>query len=182
MNMKTRWLPALLAAAVSMGCGGPQEAPPERTSTPSATGTTLSEEELPPPAYEQALSEDMRSIVSAPFSGDFGEMVKRRLIRAAVPFNRSFYFVDKGVQRGLSYEYLLLFEEQLNKKLKTGNLKVHVVPIPMPRDMLIPALEAGKVDLVVAQLTVTPERQKVVDFTNPTRQNVNSPLFKSSIG
>jgi len=176
MNMNTRWLPALLAAAVSMGCGGPQEAPPERTSTPSATGTTLSEEELPPPAYEQALSEDMRSIVSAPFSGDFGEMVKRRLIRAAVPFNRSFYFVDKGVQRGLSYEYLLLFEEQLNKKLKTGNLKVHVVPIPMPRDMLIPALEAGKVDLVVAQLTVTPERQKVVDFTNPTRQNVNEVL------
>src|SRR6187549_3988855 len=108
MNMKTQWLLTVLAMAVSMGCGGPQEAPPERTSTPSATGTTLSEEELPPPAYEQALSEDMRSIVSAPFSGDFGEMVKRRLIRAAVPFNRSFYFVDKGVQRGLSYEYLLL--------------------------------------------------------------------------
>ena len=68
---------------------------------------------------------------------------------------------------------MVLFEEQLNKKLKTGNLKVHVAPIPMPRDMLFPALESGKVDMVVAQLTVTPERQKVVDFTEPTRRNVS---------
>ena len=27
--------------------------------------------------------------------------------------------------------------------------------------------------MVIAQLTVTPERQKLVDFTNPTRKNVN---------
>ena len=115
----------------------------------------------------------MRVIVDRPFTGDFDEMVKRRIIRVAVPFNRSFYFVDKGIQRGLSYEYLVLFEEQLNQKLKTGNLKVHVVPIPMPRDVLLSALNAGKVDLVIAQLTITPERQQVVDFTNPTRPNVN---------
>jgi membrane-bound lytic murein transglycosylase MltF len=93
-----------------------------------------------------------------------------------VPFNRTFYFVDKGLQRGLAYEYLVMFDEQLNKKLKTGNLKIHVVPIPMPRDSLFPALEAGKVDLVVAQLTVTPERQQQVDFTNPTRRNVSEIL------
>ena len=43
----------------------------------------------------------------------------------------------------------------------------------MPRDMLFPALEPGKVDMVVAQLTVTPERQKLVDFTEPTRRNVS---------
>jgi membrane-bound lytic murein transglycosylase MltF len=72
----------------------------------------------------------------------------------------------------LSYEYLTVYEEQLNKRLKTGNLKIHVVPIPMPRDALLPALTAGEVDLVVAQLTVTPERQAVVDFTKPTRRNV----------
>jgi membrane-bound lytic murein transglycosylase MltF len=115
----------------------------------------------------------MRSLVDQSFMGDFDEMVKRRLIRVAVPFNRSFYFVDKGVQRGLAYEYLVLFEEQLNKKLNTGNLKVFVAPIPMPRDMLFPALQSGKVDLVVAQLTVTPERQKLVDFSEPTRRNVS---------
>ena len=175
MNTNTRRLLAVLAIAVSTGCAGPQEAP-ERTSTTATSSPTSTDDELPPPAYEQALSEDMRSLVGQEFTGDFDAMAKRRLIRAAVPFNRSFYFIDKGVQRGLSYEYLALFEGQLNKKLKTGNLKVHVVPIPMPRDMLIPALEMGKVDVVVAQLTVTPERQKVVDFTIPTRPNVNEVL------
>jgi membrane-bound lytic murein transglycosylase MltF len=176
MHTTTRFLLAVLVLALSMGCAGPQEAPPAQTSTANPASTTSSEEALPPPAYEAALPEDMRVLVGQAFTGDFDAMVKRRIIRAAVPFNRSFYFIDKGVQRGLSYEYLVLFEEYLNKTLKTGNLKVHVIPIPMPRDMLLPALETGKVDVVVAQLTVTPERQKVVDFTTPTRQNVSEVL------
>jgi membrane-bound lytic murein transglycosylase MltF len=167
------WMGILVLAA----CAGPakeQAAQPAAGATPSAPqSTTPAEEPLPPPAYESALPEDMRSLVDRAFTGDFDEMAKRRIIRVAVPFNRSFYFVDKGVQRGLSYEYIVLFEEQLNKKLNTGNLKIHVVPIPMPRDVLLSALDSGKVDLVIAQLTVTPDRQKIVDFTNPTRPNVS---------
>jgi membrane-bound lytic murein transglycosylase MltF len=177
------WL--LLVAAIFVGgCSAQEQTAPAPASTekPAAPAGTAGEkaaaartdeEALPPPAYESALPEDVRSLLDKPFTGDFDQMIERRSIRAAVPFNRTFYFVDKGVQRGLSYEYLMLFEEQLNKKLKTGDLKVHVVLMPMPRDMLFPALQAGKVDLVVAQLTVTPERQKLVDFTNPTRRDVN---------
>jgi membrane-bound lytic murein transglycosylase MltF len=170
MTTTTRWLLGVLALAVS-GCSTPEEPAPAATTT--TTTAPAAEEELPPPAYESALPEEMRALTDQPFMGDIDEMVKRRLIRVAVPFNRSFYFVDKGVQRGLSYEYLVQFEEHLNKKLKTGNLKVHVVPMPMPRDLLLPALRDGKVDLAVAQLTITPERQKLVDFTAPTRPNVS---------
>jgi membrane-bound lytic murein transglycosylase MltF len=184
MKTKTRCLLAVLGILVSAACGTP--APQEAAqSTPAASregaaSTAPAEEPLPPPVYESSLPEDMRVVVDRSFSGDFDEMIKRRLIRVAVPVNRSFYFVDKGVQRGLSYEYIVLFEEQLNKKLNTGNLKIHVVPIPMPRDVLLPALEAGKVDLVIAQLTVTPERQKMVDFSNPTRQNVKEVLVTAA--
>src|SRR5262249_45637092 len=78
-----------------------------------------------------------------------------------------------GVQKGLYYEYLKLFEEQLNKKLDTGKLHIHVVPIPLSRDQMFPALLNGSVDLVAAQVTVTPERLKQVDFTAPTRTNVS---------
>ena len=42
--------------------------------------------------------------------------------------------------------------------------------------MLLPALVDGKVDLVAAQVTVRPELQKLVDFTNPTRMNVSQIL------
>ena len=55
-------------------------------------------------------------------------------------FNRTHYFIDKGQERGLTYESLKLFENDLNTDLKTGNLKVHVVIVPMPRDQLYPAL------------------------------------------
>ena len=45
--------------------------------------------------------------------------------------------------------------------------------LPLPADALIPALRAGIVDMVVAQLTVTPARSELVAFTTPTRRNVN---------
>ena len=88
-------------------------------------------------------------------------------------FNRTHYFIDKGQERGLTYESLKLFENDLNTDLKTGNLKVHVVIVPMSRDQLYPALASGKVDMVAAMVTVTPEREKLVAFSEPTRTNVS---------
>jgi membrane-bound lytic murein transglycosylase MltF len=39
-------------------------------------------------------------------------------------------------------------------------------------DAQVPALVSGRVDAVAAQLTITPERQQLVDFSNPVRRNV----------
>ena len=100
-------------------------------------------------------------------------MVKRRVIRAGVVYNRTHYFIDTGVQRGMSYESLRLFEEELNTRLKTGLLKVHVAIVPLARDQLFRSLQEGKVDLVAATLTITPEREKVAAFSVPTRTNVS---------
>ena len=139
----------------------------------SQEGARAGEEALPPPTYELALPEGLRSLVSEKFTGDLDAMEERRLIRIAVPYNRTHYFIDRGVEHGIAYEYVRLFEDQLNKQLNTGNLKIHVVRLPMPRDALLPALNDGRVDIVVAQLTVTPERQRIVDFSNPTRSSVS---------
>ncbi len=100
-------------------------------------------------------------------------MVKRRLIRLGVTFNRTFYFVDKGVQRGAAHEYATLFEDEPNKKLHTGNLRIYVLCVPLPCETLASALITGRVDAVVAQITVTPDKQKLVVFTNATRENVS---------
>jgi membrane-bound lytic murein transglycosylase MltF len=156
--------PAAAPAAAPPAAASPAAAQPESKTAPDSESA---------PEYEAVLPESMRVIMDKPFTGDFDAMVKRRLIRVGVTFNRTFYFVDNGAQRGLSYEYMNLYEDQLNKRLKTGNLKVHVVMIPMPRDGLLPALRAGKIDLVQAQLTVTPARQQLVDFTEPTRRNID---------
>ena len=160
---------SLLLALVAGGCSRHPQQPP-------ASASAVAEPPPPPPAYEAALPADLRAIVDRTYTGDLDGMVKRRLIRVGAPFNRTFYFIDKGVQRGLSYEYATLFEDQLNRRLNTGNLQVHVVLVPMSRDQLLPKLRAGKIDMAVAQLTITPERLAEVDFSRPTRENVNEVL------
>ncbi len=187
---------ALLAGfiAATAACGGdkpaapagqaaqpPQAAPPaapaaqpSQAAPPAAPAAADADPPLPPSELETQLPPEVGATVLKPFTGDLDAMVARRLVRIGVTFNRTFYFVDKGVQRGVSYEYAQLVEERLNKYAKTGiDKKIHVVCVPMPRGMLLRALTEGKVDLIAAQVTVTPDLQQLVDFTNPTRQNVS---------
>ena len=38
-----------------------------------------------------------------------------------------FYYVDRGTQRGATYEALQLFEKYVNQQKKTGNLPVRIL-------------------------------------------------------
>ncbi len=49
--------------------------------------------------------------------------------------------------KGASYELIQQFEAFLNEKLKTKNLKLHVLVIPTERDKLLPHLVEGKGDI-----------------------------------
>jgi membrane-bound lytic murein transglycosylase MltF len=146
---------------------------------PAAQKAAIEEAEapLPPSDLESQLPPSVREVVLKPFSGDLDELVKRRAVRIGVTFNRTFYFVDKGVQRGIAYEYGQLMEARLNKhfKTRTGN-KIHVIFLPLPRETLLSALVGGRVDLVAAQVPVTPELEKDIAFSDPTRKNVNQIL------
>jgi membrane-bound lytic murein transglycosylase MltF len=107
-----------------------------------------------------------------PFTGDLDGMIKRRAIRVLVPYSKTFYFVDRAVQRGLNYDVTRLLERDLNNKLKTGNIRIHVVCIPVNRGEMIPFLLEGRGDIAMGNLTITEERSKKVDFTSPTLRNV----------
>jgi membrane-bound lytic murein transglycosylase MltF len=171
-----RGVVALLAVAAATACSGQQEAAPAPTSAPAATAAAPSADEAPiPPTASptDALPEAVRLVIDKPFTGDLDAMIKRRSIRVAVTFTRTHYFIDQGQERGIAFESLKQFENDLNADLKTGNLKVHVVIVPMSREQLYPALASGKVDMIAAMVTVTPEREKLVAFSEPTRTNVN---------
>ncbi len=132
------------------------------------------EASLPPSELETRLPPSVRAAVLSPFTGDVDELVKRRVVRIGVAFNRTFYYVDKGVQRGIAYEYGQLMEARLNQHFRTGNSnKIHVIILPLPREMLLPALIDGKADLIAAPVPVTPELQEHVAFSDPTRTNVH---------
>jgi membrane-bound lytic murein transglycosylase MltF len=128
-----------------------------------------------PPAAAQLETPKGISIeeATAKWTGDLDGMVKRRMIRVLTPYNHTHYFIDRGVQRGLVYDSAIQFEELVNKRYKTGTLKVHIVMIPTPRDQLLPGLVEGRGDIAAAGLTVTPEREQLVDFAAPTFTDVN---------
>ena len=164
---------AILIAAATACTRGPDATGGASSPATSAAAATP-DQPIPDTASPlDALPEGVRLILDKPFTGDFDEMVKRRTIRVGVTFNRTHYFIDKGQERGLTYEALKSFESDLNKDLKTGNLKLHVVIVPMSRDQLAPALLQGKVDMIAAMVTVRPEVEALAAFSDPTRTNVN---------
>ena len=131
----------------------------------------------PAPAKEPPAKQGLPQIPAAKtWTGDLDGMIKRRVIRVLVPYSKTYYFVDRAVQRGLSYEVTRFLEGDLNKKLKTGNVRLHVVCIPVTRGEMVPGLLEGKGDIAMGNLTITAERQKQVDFTYPTGRNVTEIL------
>ena len=115
----------------------------------------------------------------APWTGDLDAMIERGFIRVLSVYSKTFYFVDQGVQRGLTYEVFRQFEDDLNRKLakakkrKSKHVKVQVVFIPVRRDQLLEALVAGKGDIAAANLTITAQRRQLVDFTAPVYRDVS---------
>ncbi len=107
------------------------------------------------------------------WKGDLDGMAARRVIRVLVVYSKTFYFLDGPQQRGLSYELLKEFESFVNRKFKTKTLKIQLVIIPVARDELLPALLEGRGDLAVANLTVTTQRRRKVDFSDPFIKGVS---------
>jgi len=176
MTKRVRFGAILLMSAVVTVVACTQRPEPPAPAVPAATPAPAGNADEPIPETSSpldALPEQLREVMDRPFTEDFDAMMKRRAIRVAVTFNRTHYFIDKGQERGITYEALKAFETDLNTEAKTGNLKVHVVLIPMSRDQLYPALASGKVDMVAAMVTVRPELETLVAFSEPTRTNVS---------
>ena len=115
-------------------------------------------------------------------TGDFDVMNKEHVIRFLVPFSKTFYFLEKGRQMGMAYESIKFFEQHINKQLQKGHVKIKAVIIPTPRDRLIADLAEGYGDIAVGNLTVTPDRLKKVDFSDPFYRDVREVVITKSDG
>ena len=180
-----------LAMALALGsaaCG--REASTDRAATQSPSQDTAS-------ALDSALAQDTASIPESFFlaadsatpvgfqrswSGDLGGMIERRYIRVLVTPSRTSYFNEMGRPYGISYEAVRAFEEQLNRRLKLGARRVRMMFIPVSRDRLLTGVRDGLGDLAVAQITVTPERRAMVDFSEPTATGVKEIVVTGAVG
>jgi membrane-bound lytic murein transglycosylase MltF len=103
-------------------------------------------------------------------------MVERRVIRVLTVYGLGRYFVDGGMEKGLTYELFKMFEDDINKSLKKKHIRIHVIFSPVARDELIPGLLAGRGDIAAAGLTITPERDELIDFTDPASRPLSEVL------
>lgn len=85
------------------------------------------------------------------------DVMARRVLRVAVPREfPPFGFIYKGLPDG--YDIAVA-------RMLALDLDVRAELVPVASSERIPALESGKVDLIVASLGRTPEREKVLDFS-----------------
>lgn len=116
------------------------------------------------------------------WTGDYDGMIKRGVIRVLVPLNRMMYWLDGAEQSGTAYEEMRAFEAFAHKAGKGKALKVRVIFIPVARDQLIRGLVEGRGDIAVGNLTITPERRKLVDFSSPFLTDVSEVVITAPGG
>jgi ABC-type amino acid transport substrate-binding protein len=143
----------------------------------ATVGATFATQQALWDPFSASLSLDP-AVFQQEWKGDLDGMIKRGYIRMLVVPTRTTYFVDKGVERGTAVDFARLFEDELNRKvgaqhLMLKNLRVRFVFIPMKGDQILPALAEGKGDVAAANITVTPERLRMVDFAAAGRTGVS---------
>ena len=107
---------------------------------------------------------------------DLSAMKEGKLIRALVTLSRTDFFIYNGQPKGFQAEALHHYEMALNKGVSKRELETRIAYVPVPFSELIPALIEGKGDIAAALLTITPERERQVNFVSGRRWTVNEVL------
>ena len=132
----------------------------------------------PRPAIGQ-LSEEERAaldarVVETVREGDPLTKPGQRGIFVLTAYNKTNFFIDaEGRYRGFEYDILKGYEDYLNKGRKKASSRYKLFFIPMKFEEILPALADGRGDIAAANLTITKEREKTVDFVDPYLPNVN---------
>ena len=136
--------------------------------------TAASQADKPAPGAESQQARQLK-VSGKVWTGDFDKMLERRIIRVAIPYSRSLYFVDKGRERGLNAELVRDVERWLNTKYakQLGKRPLTMYIVATTRDKLLTDVRDGLADIAVGNLTVTEERLKLVDFVAPDEKVVN---------
>jgi membrane-bound lytic murein transglycosylase MltF len=158
-----------LSAVALTACGSG-----EKASAPAPAA------EPAPAVVEDPAAEALRA--SKSWLGDLDGMAGRRLVRMLVVYNKTNYFLDMAQQRGLTYDMGMEFEKWLNRGNKDRTRPIRVVFIPTSREHLLTELAAGHGDIAAAGLAITPDRQRIVDFSAPFSREVSEMLVTSADG
>lgn len=105
--------------------------------------------------------------IQEPFFGDLDSIRKRRIIRVLVSHTKTNFFLTSKGFRGLEHDLLVAYEAYLNRGPRRQRYETHLSFIPLPFSEILTKLQQGYGDIAASGLTITPEREKLVDFTQP---------------
>jgi len=127
----------------------------------------------------KAASAGRLAMANKPWKGDFDKMLERRVIRVYAPYSRSLYFVDRGHERGLDAELVRDFERWVNKKYakQLGKRPLTIYIVAANRATMLTELRDGMADIAVGNLTVTEDRERLIDFVTPGEDVVNTEIL-----
>ena len=131
--------------------------------------TTQAEEQVDPLTSDVIIP----SVVDRKFTDDLSIIRQRGILRSLVSFSRTDFFLQGAHPRGLFIEVLNQYESFLNKGRKRKTPEIIIKYVPVTFDRLIPALLAGEGDIAVGHLTVTPARERLINFAT---ESFRSPL------
>lgn len=151
-KMISMMLCAAMTAAMLAGCGGNNAADTSAPAAEDGTGEETPEAEAPEaeaPAEEgaEAPAEDA---AAAPADGT--------LVMATNAYFEPYEYYEGDQVVGIDVEMAQAVADKLGMELKVEDMEF---------DSIIPAINSGKANIGVAGMTVTEDRLKNVDFTNP---------------
>ena len=129
------------------------------------------------PAFPEEQPLPPFDLLSRRWTGDLDAMEQERVIRVLTVYGLGRYFLDGPQEKGLTYELFKMFEDFINKRLEKKQLRVHIIFVPVARDELIPGLIEGRGDIAAAGLTITAERDGLIEFTKPVSRKLSEILI-----
>ena len=117
--------------------------------------------------------------IQSTFTGDLDQLRKRHIIRVLVSHTKTNFFVTKKGFRGIEYDLLKAYEKQLNRGPRKQRYLTHFSFIPVPFGELLTKLEQGYGDIAASGITITPERESLVDFTDPYITDIDEVLISN---
>ena len=109
---------------------------------------------------EEAAQDAPTAAMIAPWAGDLDGMIRRGYVRIGVANEPLFFGYDGAEQEGLTVDSAREFEKHLRATLGPPAANLTVTLAPLPRDLMFEELIAGRVDLLAANLTVTPHGRR----------------------
>ena len=173
-----------VCSSVLGGCGGAKESKAPRAEVEPIVEAPA---ETPPSPEPPDPSTPEGRLLAQQWTGDLDGMLKRRYLRVLVIPDKMYFFFDGSTMRGVTYDAMTEFDAFLNKKFKSARAPVGLIFVPVRRDEILQALVDGRGDIAVGGLGISPERERIVDFSDPVRDGIkvipvggpNTPPMKS---